>query len=602
MRRIILLCLTAILLFAVAVSANAANTLVLHELWPLTGNTHPENGQASRLAISGTFSNGYGAALRVIPHFTIDSSGAVPVSSGGFLDRTGQGWPMPDYNPTSEAARVRPDTIYSSNENVVHVDWIGFEYPHVVLIAMGPGTADVTITDKMGKQAVIPVSIVNRRGDSVDYNGRSVKIGNSDWPFSIMMPQYVQPAFELMRRYADTNDDYYAIFTSVPHKLGHKMIYKARDYSGSDILTVPAGARLIIPDRVIWSLGNTKLRVEGTLVIARGGYLNLFAEQGGNASLELGENGVIYNEGLIVATETNMLTNTLISRIEGSGAVGFMSYSDLSWDAGGNYDTNGDAVADADKVTIVKRPIQNSSDSIALEQAARSKGYSSFGEKFELQAWSGARNSANEPARGLISALPSACTVSIPYAVESNVTYKAAHKLQNGSIIYETMYANPSGTALEMTINECSPFMLVKQSRSNGGGSNNSSISGFNVYAGAWKGNTLTVNAEYNSFRSIIVDGVQLSEDRDFIRTQGGTMLTLTPAYLATLKDGTHSIRVQFADGQYTGTFATPLATAVSAVTEVPATGGAPLALTVIAAAFTLGFAATVKQAKGRRE
>ncbi len=473
MRKILSLCLAAILLFGAAISASAADTLSLHALWPLDGDTHPENGQASRLAIS-SFSNGYGAVLRLIPHFTIDSSGAVPVSSGGFLDSLGQGWQMPDYAPVNDAARVRP-SIASGDENVVRAQWVGFEYPHVALIAMGAGTTDVTITDKMGKQAVIPVTISNRRGEAYDYNGNLATIGNGEWPFSIVMPQYVQPAFQLMQDYAAPHNEYYAIFTSVPGKLGHKMIYRARDYSDSDELVIPDNACLIIPDRMIWGLGNTKLRIEGRLVIERGGYLNLFASPGQSASIELGENGVIHNEGLIVATEADMLTNALFANIDGGGAVGLMSYSSLTWDAGGNYDPHGDAVAQAGNITIVRRPLLNAADGAALERAAAAAGYSTFGEKFELQAWSGARDSENEPAEGLIETLPQAKTVAIPYAIERGATYKAAHKLQDGSIVYENMRVSADNTALEMTISECSPFMIVKQG---GAGGASAAISG----------------------------------------------------------------------------------------------------------------------------
>ncbi|MDO5111231.1 MAG: hypothetical protein Q4E65_02890 [Clostridia bacterium] len=488
MRRIFSLCLAVVLVLGVAVSASAAGTLVLHELWPLGGDTHPANGQASRLPVA-SFSNGYGAALRVLPHFTIDSSGATPVSSGGFLDSAGQGWPMPDYDPSTTAARVRPTAITSSNENVVHVDWIGFEYPHVVLIAMGAGTANVTITDQMGKQAVIPVTIQNRRGNAVNYDGDPVTIGNREWPFSIMMPQYVKPAFDLMQRYASAGNEYYAIFTSVPGKLGHKMIYEAANYGGGNVLTVPAGARLIIPDRMIWSLGNTTLRIEGTLVITRGGYLNLFASPGKSAALEIGPNGAIHNEGLIVATEQSMLTDELVGHIDGDGAVGLISYSDLTWDAGGNHDPNGDAVADADKVTIVKRPLLNAADGAELERAAAAAGYSAFGEKFELQAWSGARSDANDPARGIIYTLPKAETVKIPYAVVSGAVYKAAHKLQNGSIVYEDMRVAADGTGLEMTITACSPFMIVQRGGSGGGSGTSRAInSGFTDFdLAAWR-------------------------------------------------------------------------------------------------------------------
>ncbi len=491
MRRILSLFIVAALLFGVAATSSAAGALELRELWPLGGNTDPANGQTSVAAVT-SFSAGYGAALRVMPFFAYTTSPAGRVSSGGFLDSAGQGWPMPDYNPASDAARVRPTTITTSDESVVHVDWIGFEYPHVVLIAMGEGSANVTITDQMGKQAVIPVQITNQRGSAWNYDTppKPVTIGNREWPFSIMMPQYVQPAFALMRRYADVTNEYYAIFTSVPNKLGHKMIYKAGDYGSGDTLTVPAGARLIVPDRMIWSLGNITLRVEGTLVIARGGYLNLFAEAGKSAAIEIGPSGAIDNDGLIVATETGMIADADMERIGGDGAVGLMAYSDMTWDAGGNYDPDGDAVASDGVVTIVKRPLLDPADGTALEQAARTAGYSAFGEKFELQAWSGKRSSAADLAEGVISTLPQAQTVTIPYSVESGVSYQAAHKRADGSVVYEDMHATADGTGLSMTISECSPFMIVKRgggSGDRGGGAamNSDFLEGFDL--NAWK-------------------------------------------------------------------------------------------------------------------
>ncbi len=98
----------------------------------------------------------------------------------------------------------------------------------------------------------------------------------------------------------------------------------------------------------------------------------------------------------------------------------------------------------------------------------------------------------------------------------------------------------------------------------------------------------LTVQADCAKFTSVVVDGVQLKADVDYELSCGSTILTFTPAYLASLKDGTHSIRVQFTDGRYTGSFTTPLSTAVTAVTDVPATGGAPFAWAVLLTALGL--------------
>lgn len=122
-----------------------------------------------------------------------------------------------------------------------------------------------------------------------------------------------------------------------------------------------------------------------------------------------------------------------------------------------------------------------------------------------------------------------------------------------------------------------------------------------NTYAGAWEtlpngGLRLTVKeADCAKFTSVTVDGVQLTAGTDYELVCGSTILNFTPAYLASLANGTHSVRVQFTDGRYDGTFTTPLSTAVTAVADVPATGDVSLAWIALTVALTLGFAARMR-------
>ncbi len=129
------------------------------------------------------------------------------------------------------------------------------------------------------------------------------------------------------------------------------------------------------------------------------------------------------------------------------------------------------------------------------------------------------------------------------------------------------------------------PVTFTLNSASSGG----SSISGGgadtgNQYAGSFAMGAsgalvLTVQAPCEKCVSVMVDGVRLKENTDYSKACGSTVVTFTPAYLATCKDGTHSIRVQFTDGRYDGNFTTPLfaSLATSAMRAVPATGGAPI-------------------------
>ena len=97
-------------------------------------------------------------------------------------------------------------------------------------------------------------------------------------------------------------------------------------------------------------------------------------------------------------------------------------------------------------------------------------------------------------------------------------------------------------------------------------------------YGGEWTGGELIIQADCAKLKNVRVDDSELVKDRDYRVKCGSTIITFTPAYLATLKDGTHTVRVQFTDGFYMGAFDTPLGMALTAsVADVPATGGAPL-------------------------
>lgn len=95
-----------------------------------------------------------------------------------------------------------------------------------------------------------------------------------------------------------------------------------------------------------------------------------------------------------------------------------------------------------------------------------------------------------------------------------------------------------------------------------------------NEYSGAWNGGVLTVQAQRSALVSVVVDGVQLSENKDFTAGEGSAIISFTPAYLSSLNDGAHTICVQFTQGKYSGSFSTPFVTAVTAVAQVPATNG----------------------------
>ena len=79
------------------------------------------------------------------------------------------------------------------------------------------------------------------------------------------------------------------------------------------------------------------------------------------------------------------------------------------------------------------------------------------------------------------------------------------------------------------------------------------------VAAGWAKGSTesftVRINADYSKFAGkVFVDTSELSADC-YTVASGSTVVTLTPAYLNTLNEGMHSIRVYFNDGLYNTTF-----------------------------------------------
>ncbi|MDO5111554.1 MAG: hypothetical protein Q4E65_04525 [Clostridia bacterium] len=99
-----------------------------------------------------------------------------------------------------------------------------------------------------------------------------------------------------------------------------------------------------------------------------------------------------------------------------------------------------------------------------------------------------------------------------------------------------------------------------------------------------------TIDAPHEKQTGAAVDGKPLQKDVDYESEPGSTIITLKPAFLSTLADGTHRLEVYFTDGHAQTTFTTPVGAPLStaAVTSVPATGGAPIG-TVLLLAGVLG-------------
>ena len=106
----------------------------------------------------------------------------------------------------------------------------------------------------------------------------------------------------------------------------------------------------------------------------------------------------------------------------------------------------------------------------------------------------------------------------------------------------------------------------------------------------------LSIDADFAGFVSVSVDSVPV-ERADCDVKGGSTVVTLHRAYLTSLKDGVHTVRVQFKYGYYTGTFTTPLAISTTAIAEVPATGGVPLVWGLLCAA--PGLFALIRRKRG---
>lgn len=91
------------------------------------------------------------------------------------------------------------------------------------------------------------------------------------------------------------------------------------------------------------------------------------------------------------------------------------------------------------------------------------------------------------------------------------------------------------------------------------------------------------IDADYEKHTGVAVDNKPLQKGVDYDVENGSTIITLKPAFLATLKDGTHTLTVYFTDGRMQTSFITPASAAVStaAVPNVPATGGAPFGIAI---------------------
>lgn len=67
-------------------------------------------------------------------------------------------------------------------------------------------------------------------------------------------------------------------------------------------------------------------------------------------------------------------------------------------------------------------------------------------------------------------------------------------------------------------------------------------------------GLTLTADGPFEKFKSVSVDGSVISAD-NYTAVSGSTVVTLKPAYLKTLSEGTHTISIAFSGGKADGTF-----------------------------------------------
>ena len=72
---------------------------------------------------------------------------------------------------------------------------------------------------------------------------------------------------------------------------------------------------------------------------------------------------------------------------------------------------------------------------------------------------------------------------------------------------------------------------------------------------GSAAGLAITSDGPFGSFMSAAVDGKAITKNLDYSVTEGSTVVTLKPAYLATLAVGDHTLRLNFAGGYSTATF-----------------------------------------------
>ncbi|MDO5112421.1 MAG: hypothetical protein Q4E65_08955 [Clostridia bacterium] len=81
------------------------------------------------------------------------------------------------------------------------------------------------------------------------------------------------------------------------------------------------------------------------------------------------------------------------------------------------------------------------------------------------------------------------------------------------------------------------------------------------------------VNGPADKFVSVSIDGVMV--ERGFVTVAGGS-IRIADAFMQTLKDGEHRLRVQYTDGYMQTTFVKRASLDVLPIAELPATGGAP--------------------------
>lgn len=119
---------------------------------------------------------------------------------------------------------------------------------------------------------------------------------------------------------------------------------------------------------------------------------------------------------------------------------------------------------------------------------------------------------------------------------------------------------------------------------------------------GAKSGLSMRVAKDISQFYAVIVDGAVL-DGANYTVASGSTVVTLRPAYLATLASGKHAVRILFQDGNFAEMEFTVGGKGGTTVARVPVTGDTaqPVALALLALASLGGMAAIVIKRRNAR-